>query len=153
MYFMEIFLAEIAKILSTFGVAFFSFWGAIPAGLALGLHPLAIILITTASYMIGVLLVILPANSIRNWVMKRWGEHLNVDKESDSMLMRIWRKYGVIGFGLIAPMTTGAQIGGIIGTALNIPRRQLILWMFVGVVAWAIILTGIAVAGVGLITS
>lgn len=149
---MEIILAEIAKILSIFGLSWFSFWPAIPAGLALGLHPLAVILITSTSYMSGVLVVILPAKSIREWVMRRWGNNLNVSDENNSIFMRMWRKYGVIGFGLIAPMTTGSQLGGIIGTALDIPRKQLILWMFVGVLGWAILLTGLAVAGIGLVS-
>ncbi len=150
---MDIILAEIAKVASTFGIAWFSFWGAIPAGLALGLHPIAIIIITSLSYLSGILIVILPAKSVRDWVMKRFGKNMNLSDESDSFFMRMWRKYGVIGFGLIAPMTTGAQLGAIIGTTLDIPRKQLILWMFIGVVVWAIGLTILAVAGVELLTT
>ncbi len=150
---MDIFVAEIAKIASVFGVAWFSFWGAIPAGLALGVHPIAIIIITSASYLSAVLIVILPAKSVRDWIMQRFGKNFNLDDNKDSLFMRIWNKYGVIGFGLIAPMTTGAQLGAIIGTALDIPRKQLILWMLIGVILWAIILTGLAVAGVGLVIS
>lgn len=150
---MDIIFAEIAKVASTFGIAWFSFWGAIPAGLAFGLHPIAIIIITSVSYLSGVLVVILPAKSVRDWVMRRFGKNINLSDDNDSFFMRMWRLYGVIGFGLIAPMTTGAQLGAIIGTALDIPRKQLILWMLIGVIAWAIVLTGLAVAGVQLVTS
>jgi len=150
---MEIVIAEIAKLMSIFGLSWFSFWPAIPAGLALGLHPVAVVLVTSISYMSGVLIVILPAKSVRDWVIHRWGKNLNLSDESDSLFMRMWRKYGVIGFGLIAPMTTGAQLGAIIGITLDIPRKQLIIWMFIGVVAWAILLTGLALAGVELVTS
>lgn len=150
---MEIVIAEIAKLMSIFGLSWFSFWPAIPAGLALGLHPATVVLVTSISYMSGVLIVILPAKSVRDWVMRRWSKNLNLSDEGDSLFMRMWRKYGVIGFGLIAPMTTGAQLGAIIGITLDIPRKQLITWMFIGVVAWAILLTGLALAGVKLVTA
>jgi len=148
---MDSVLAEIAKSVSVFGWAWFSFWTAIPAGLALGLHPFAVILITSTSYISGILIVLLPARSVREWVMRRFGKNLGDSTQDDKLYMRLWKRYGVIGFGLIAPMTVGAQLGAIIGVALNIPRNKLILWMTIGVVAWSVGLTILAVAGVSLV--
>ena len=150
---MDVLLAEMAKAVSIFGLAWFSFWPAIPAGLALGLHPLAVILITSSSYISGILLFVLPSQSVRQWAMNRFGKNLDNATSDDRFIMRLWNRYGVIGFGLIAPMTTGAQIGTIIGIALNIPRRKLILWMSIGVIMWAVGLTLLAVAGVSLVSS
>ena len=129
---MEIIAAELAKVLSVFGIAWFSFWAAIPAGLALGLHPLAVILVTSLSYASGVLVCVLPAQSVRRWVMRRFGGRLAQSTRDDQFIMRLWQRYGVIGFGLIAPMTTGAQLGAIIGITLNIPRNRLVIAMMVG---------------------
>ncbi len=148
---MDSVLAEIAKSLSLFVWAWLSFWSAIPAGLALGLHPLAIIIITSSSYFSGILIVLLPARSVREWAMRRFGKDLDDSTQDDRLYMRLWKRYGVIGFGLIAPMTVGAQLGAIIGVALNIPRNKLILWMTIGVIAWSIGLTMLAVAGVSLV--
>ncbi len=150
---MDVVLAEIAKGLSIFGLSWFSFWPAIPAGLALGLHPLAVILITSCSYISGVLLFVLPSQSVRQWAMNKFGKNLDDSTADDRFIIRLWRRYGVIGFGLLAPMTTGAQLGTIIGIALNIPRKQLIIWMTLGVVAWAVGLTLLAITGVSLVTS
>lgn len=150
---MDIILAEVAKGLSIFGLAWFSFWTAIPAGLALGIHPIPIILITSTSYISGILICILPAQSVRTWVMKRFSTQLDQSTQDNRFIMRLWHRYGIIGFGLIAPMTVGAQLGAIIGIALNIPRRKLVLWMIIGVIAWSVGLTLLAVAGVGLVTS
>jgi hypothetical protein len=150
---MDIALAEIAKGLSVFGWAWFSFWTAIPTGLALGLHPIAVIAITSSSYISGIVLVLLPAKSIRDWVNRRYGKNLDESTQDSRLFMRMWRRYGVIGFGLIAPMTVGAQLGVMIGVALNISRRQLLLWMTTGVVAWSVGLTFLAVTGVNLVTT
>lgn len=149
---MDMILAEVAKGLSIFGLAWFSFWTAIPAGLALSIHPIAIILITSTSYISGILICILPAQSVRIWVMKRFGKQLDQSTQDDRFIMRLWHRYGIIGFGLIAPMTVGAQLGAIIGIALNIPRKKLVLWMIIGVILWSVGLTLLAAAGVGLVT-
>jgi hypothetical protein len=149
---MDSVLAEIAKSLSVFAWAWLSFWSAIPAGLALGLHPLTVIILTSTSYISGILLVLLPARSIREWAMRRFGKNLDNSTQDDRLYIKLWKRYGVIGFGLIAPMTLGAQLGAIIGVALNIPRNKLILWMTIGVVAWSVGLILLAVAGVQLIT-
>ena len=83
--------------------------------------------------------------------MKRFGKNLDASQHENILFMRIWRRYGVIGFGLLAPMTVGAQLGAIIGVTLNISCRQLILWMSLGVSIWSVALTLLAVAGVNLV--
>ena len=138
-------LVEFAKVFTIFGIAWFSFWAAIPSGLALGLHPLTIILTTSLSYTSGILICILPAQFLRRWVMKRFEKRLEHSTNHQSLIIRLWRRYGVIGFGLVAPMTTGAQLGAIIGITLNIPQRRLMVAMTIGAIIWAV---GLTVAGV-----
>jgi hypothetical protein len=60
----------------------------------------------------------------------------------------MWRRYGVVGFGIIAPMTVGAQIGAMIGLALNVPGRRLLIWMSIGALLWSILLTVAVLLGV-----
>lgn len=150
---MDILSLEIAKTIGIFGLSMVSFWAAIPTALALGFNPLAIILITSSSYASSVLLFIVPARFIRKWMLKRFGNHIERSTRCDSVVMRLWRQYGVIGFGLIAPIVTGAYLGAMIGIALNIPRKRLTLWMIVGVFAWSAILTFGGLAGVTLIAA
>ena len=144
--------AELVKVMTVFGIAWFSFWAAIPSGLALGLHPLAIVLTTSLSYSSGILVCVLPAQWLQRWIMKRFANQLNKTTRSQSLIMRLWQRYGVIGFGLIAPMTIGAQLGTIVGMALNIPRKQLLLAMTIGAIVWAIVLTALGVVGVSQLT-
>lgn len=132
-------LAEIAKVASTFTLAFFSFWTAIPAGLALGLTPLVVIATTTLSYASGVALITLFGGRIRDWIMRRLGQ--SGAANPDSRIHRIWRRYGLLGLGLAAPMTVGAQIGAALGIALDARPRRLFLAMSLGALVWSILLT------------
>ncbi|MBZ0290772.1 MAG: small multi-drug export protein [Anaerolineae bacterium] len=136
----------IPKIVSIFALAFFYFWPAIPAGLALGLSPLAVILTTSLSYATGVAVVTLLGERVRASVMKRLGRKAEV--KSDGFLRRVWDKYGMVGLGLLAPMTVGAQIGAAIGLALNGKPRNLFIALALGGLAWSIALTAAVTLGV-----
>jgi hypothetical protein len=143
---MDEFVANLPKIASIFSLAFFSFWPAIPAGLALGLSPLAVISTTTASYAAGVALVTLFGERVRNWILKRLGRRAEINPEG--RLYRIWSRYGIIGLGLLAPMTVGAQIGAALGLALNSKPRGLFIALSLGALAWSIGLTAAVSLGV-----
>jgi hypothetical protein len=143
---MDAFLADLPKIASIFALAFFSFWPAIPAGLALGLAPVTVIVTTTLSYSTGAALVALFGGPIRDWIMKRIGDRSAL--ASQGRLRQIWDRFGIIGLGLAAPLTVGAQIGAAIGLALNAPPRRLFLWMALGGLVWSIALTALVSLGV-----
>lgn len=135
----------LAGLVSTFGMAFLYFWAAIPAGLALGLPPLLVILTTTLSYTLGVALVTVLGEGVRGWVLRRLGDRAVLS--SDSLMGRVWQRYGVVGLGLAAPVTVGAQIGAAVGVALGAPRGRLIAWMVIGALLWSIGLTLVITLG------
>jgi hypothetical protein len=137
--------ADLPKVLSIFGLAFFYFWPSIPAGLALGLSPLTVMITASLSYTAGVAVVTLLGERVRDWVLKRLGR--KADANADSPIRRIWQKYGVVGLGLLAPMTVGAQIGAALGLAFNSKPRTLFLSLALGGLIWSIILTAAVLLG------
>ncbi len=116
-------LAELGKIASVFGVAFFSLWGAVPVGLALGLSPVVIAATCTLSYGVGAWLVLFLGEPFRRWLYKRIGHKLPTDPNSRTR--RILDKYGAPGLGGIAPVTLGSQLGALVGLMVNMPRGRL----------------------------
>lgn len=138
--------AEAPRIVSVFALAFFSFWPAIPAGLALGLAPPLVIATTTLSYVCGVALVLLPGERLRAWVLRRFNRQA-VDAPP-GVLGRVWARWGVIGLGLLGPMTVGAQLGAGLGLALRAKPRVLFVWMALGALAWSTLLTLAVTLGV-----
>ena len=129
--------ADLPKLISVFGIAFLSLWASIPAGLALGLSPVPIVATATVSYAAGVALVVFLGQPVRDWIMRRFGDKVSGDP--NSAVRRAWERYGLIGLALLAPITTGAQIGAAMGMALNAPARRLFLLMSLGGLLWAIL--------------
>lgn len=130
---------DLSKIVSVFALAFFSFWPAIPAGLALGLAPAVVIATTTLSYVCGAALVLLPGERVRRIILARLERR--VAQGPPGALRRAWARWGVMGLGLLGPMTVGAQVGAALGLALNAGARPLFGWMFLGALAWSVLLT------------
>ncbi len=136
----------LAQLLGVFGIAFFSFWASIPAGLALGLSPVLVAATATVSYAAGVGLVLLIGERIRAPLMRRFGA--TAIYRPESAIRRAWDRYGLVGLGLIAPMLTGSMIGAAIGLALGTPPRRLFAWMVVGAGLWSVLITLAVLAGV-----
>ena len=102
------------------------------------------------SYACGVALVVIVGQPVRDWIMRRFGG--KATSNPDSAIRRVWNRYGLIGLALLAPVTTGAQIGAIIGMSLNAPPRRLFVLMSLGGLLWAVIfaaLISLGVAAVG----
>lgn len=130
---------DILKLGSVFAVAFFSFWASIPAGVALGIAPMIAGITAWVSYVAGVVLIVLIGEPIRVRLLRRFGG--KTASNPNSLIRRAWDRFGLIGLALLAPATTGAQIGAIIGLSLGIPARRLMIAMPLGAALWAIALT------------
>ncbi len=128
-------------IISTFGLAFFYFIAAIPAGAALQLPILIAAITAGVSYAAGVIVVVLIGAPLRERLTKRF--NISTTHDSNKLIWRVWDRYGLIGLSLLAPVTLGAQIGALIGLSLGVKPRSLVIGMALGIVPWCV---GIAVA-------
>lgn len=140
----------LAGLASVFGIAFLSLWASIPAGLALGVHVAAVVITAAVSYACGVGLIVLVGQPLRDRILRRFGG--KSVRNPDSAILRVWDRYGVIGLALLAPVTTGAQIGAIIGMSLNAPPRRLFVWMSLGGLLWAVIFAALILLGVAAVS-
>jgi uncharacterized membrane protein len=137
---------EVAALMSVFGIAFFYFWASIPAGIAQGLSPVLVVLVAALSYTCGVGIVIIAGQPVRDWILKRFGGKSPANPNSS--IRRVWDRYGLIGLALLAPVTTGSQIGAIIGLSFNAPPRRLFVMMSLGGLLWGIIVAVLVSLGV-----
>jgi membrane protein YqaA with SNARE-associated domain len=121
-------------------------WIAIPLGFALGLNPWIICFVSAAGSITAAIGVSLIGDNIRdrflNWKYK--------DEKSlkKSRMHHIWKKYGVVGLGLLSPLLLGAPLGAAMGIALGVARNSLIFWMSVGIILWSIGLTLLGIGGI-----
>jgi hypothetical protein len=121
-----------------FGWAFFSFWSAIPAGIALNVAPVLVTLTVTLSYGSGVALVLLVGAPLRERIRRRMeknnGETLTPNRIVIAV-QRAWDRFGLLGLALLAPMTVGAQVGAVIGLSFGTRPLRLLVAMTLGAAA------------------
>lgn len=135
---------EIAiKILAVLGLGALELWTAVPAGFALGLHPILTAVSAAAGAVLAVLVVLVLGERVRVWLGRRHSS----TPSSHRSLRRIWMRYGVAGLGLAAPLLVGAPLGTALGLLLGAQPSHLLRWMVLGVVGWSALLTLAAVMG------
>lgn len=129
----------VLKLLTILGLGVIALWAAIPAGLALQVHPVAVGITAAIGAMLGALIVVLLGERVRTWLAQR---HEGKDKKGRRRLIyRIWQCYGVVGLGLLAPLLAGAPLGVALGLTLGVPAGRLLLWISLGIVLWSMGLT------------
>jgi len=140
---------EVMKLLTVFGLGVVELWVAIPAGLSLQLHPIAVGITAGSGAILGAVAVVLLGERVRYWLVRR---HQSENKEQQhGSFYRIWHRFGIIGLGLLTPLLTGALLGAALGLTLGVPAKRLLLWISLGVALWSVVLTtGAAIGWIGI---
>jgi uncharacterized membrane protein len=131
---------------SVFLLGGFELWIAIPAGLALGLPPIMAGVLSFAGAITGLLIILLAGGKLRRWLLKKHQKPNG--KAKPNRIKRIWDRYGVIGLGLLAPITTGVPLGAAIGLAFGASSGRMLLWMSLGAAIWSTIIAWGAAFGI-----
>jgi hypothetical protein len=140
--------ASISAVVAVFGLAVVEIWFAVPTGLALGLAPWLVWIITLAGSLTGVAIVAVGGHRVRTWVAARRRGWMAA---RTGRIYGIWIRFGVPGWGLTSPLLVAPAMGTAIGLLLGAPRGRLLIWMAAGVVIWTTILVIAGAVGVRLI--
>ena len=127
------------KLLTILGLGAVELWAAIPVGLALQLHPVAVGITAAIGAILGASAVVLLGERLRTWLVQWHGG--KEEKREHGLIYRIWHRYGVIGLGLLAPLLTGAPLGAALGLTFGVPAGRLLFWTSLGIVLWSTVLT------------
>lgn len=123
------------KLLTIFVLGIAELWAAAPAGVVMRLHPLLVFVVAAAGAITGGTVVVLLGERVRAWIKKR-RRFENVEKKQ-GLVYRVWQCYGVIGWGLLAPLLVGSPLGAAFGLVLGAPARRLLIWLAVGSLLWS----------------
>jgi hypothetical protein len=137
-------VSSLLQLLSVFGIAMAELWAAVPAGIAMGLPAPLVWAATLCGALTGVWIVVFAGDRVRAWLIARFGHG---GDRPGSRMRRVWERYGVVGWGLLAPLVLGAPLAAAIGVALGAARTRLVLWLGVGVTLWTSVLTAAVVVG------
>jgi hypothetical protein len=133
----------LGKLLSVFALGMVGLWEGIPLGFVLGLPPFLTGLTSAMGSTVATLLAMLVGDRIRARLAAKRAK----GPPRDRLIDRVWRRYGIVGFGLVAPCLIGAPAGVALGLFLRAPSGRLLFWLIVGIGLWAVILTGAGVYG------
>ena len=133
---------QLSKLLSTAAAGALDVWVGIITGLALGLSPAVSGAVSIASAIVGVTLVVAFGGRLRHLVYR--SRRLARRRER---IESVWKRYGIPGVALQAPLLTGPILATLLALALGAPARSLLVWMLASVVFWGAVITGAAALG------
>ena len=136
---------QLLKLLSTAAAGALDVWVGIITGVALGLSAFSSGAASIAGAVVGVALVVALGGRMRDLIYR--SRRLARRRER---IERVWRRYGLPGVALQAPLLTGPLLATLLALALGAPPRPLLLWMLASVVLWGAVLTGATALGFSL---
>jgi putative small multi-drug export protein len=128
---------QVLKLLSTAAAGALDVWVGIITGVAVGLSPASSGAVSIASAIVGVTLVVAVGGRLQQLIYR--SHHLAKRRER---VERVWKRYGIPGVALQAPLLTGPLLATLLALALGAPPRSLLWWMLASVVFWGAVLTG-----------
>lgn len=134
------------KVLSTAAAGALDVWVGIFTGVALGLHPVSSGAVSIASALVGVTLVVVAGERLQGRIYQ--SRRLARGRER---IERVWKRYGIPGVALQAPLLTGPLLATVLALGLGAPARPLLIWMLTSIVLWGAALTGAAALGLSVV--
>ena len=139
-------MGMLLKLLSTAAAGALDVWVGIFTGVALGLHPVLSGAVSMASALVGVTLVVAAGERLQGRIYR--SRRLAKRRKR---IERVWKRYGIPGVALQAPLLTGPLLATVLALGLGAPPRPLLVWMLASIVLWGGILTGAAALGLSFI--
>ncbi len=124
-------------IAAAFGLGFLYFLGAIPSGAAAGAPVWAAAFAAWLGYSAGGAVVLAAGAPLRDWLVRRL--KIPVARDPSKLVWRAWDKWGLAGLGLLAPVTIGPQVGGILALAMNGRPLRIFVALSAGVMPWCVL--------------
>jgi putative small multi-drug export protein len=128
---------QLLKLLSTAAAGALDVWVGIITGVAVGLSPALSGAVSITSALAGVTLVVAVGGRLQQLIYR--SRQLAKRRER---VERVWKRYGIPGLALQAPLLTGPLLATLLALSLGAPPRPLLLWMLASVVFWGMVLTG-----------
>ncbi len=111
---------QLLKLLSTAAAGALDVWVGIITGVALGLSPALSGAVSIASALAGVTLVVAAGGRLGHLIYR--SRRLAKRRER---IERVWKRYGIPGVALQAPLLTGPLLATLLALALGAPPRPL----------------------------
>lgn len=114
----------------------------IPVGVALGMSPIAVGVISFLGNFIMVIVFAMFFRQIAEWRNKRRAKKGKTGPtKRETRARHIWEKYGLPVFALISPSILGTDIAALMALVFGSSKPRVVTLMGVSLVAWSIVMT------------
>ena len=134
--------------MTAFGLGFVYFIAAIPAATAAGAGVWWAALAAGMGYVAGGVAILLAGAPLRGWLVRKL--RIPVEKDETKLVWRIWRRGGLLGLCLLAPVTIGPQATAVIALAVGEKAPRIAGAIALGVTPWCVVFAVLVSFGVKL---
>lgn len=96
-------------------------------------------------YSAGGGLILLLGVPAQEWVLQRW--NFSLAPNPNKLFWRVLDRYGIVGLGLIAPITIGPQLAALVLLALRINPKKIAIAISLGAVPWTLLFASLIATG------
>ena len=126
----------------------------VPLGIAWGLHPVSVSIVGFVGNWIPVLAIGFFFAQISRWFRRRRARKLGISEEEAltagkkaTRARKIWDRYGMPGFALLAPAIVGTDIAALLALAFGSSKRWVMIWITLSLAVWTVVLAAGAYYG------
>jgi hypothetical protein len=141
---------SLSGLMTACGLGVLYFIAAIPAGAAAGAPAWLAGLAAWAGYVVGGGVVLLAGAPLREWLVRKL--RIPVEKDEAKLVWRIWRRGGLLGLCLLAPVTIGPQATAVIALAVGERAPRIALAIALGVAPWCLLFAVLTTFGFKLVS-
>ena len=134
--------------MTAFGLGFVYFIAAIPAATAAGAGVWWAALAAGMGYVAGGVAILLAGAPLRGWLVRKL--RIPMEKDETKLVWRIWRRGGLLGLCLLAPVTIGPQATAVIALAVGEKAPRIAGAIALGVTPWCVVFAVLVSFGVKL---
>lgn len=121
----------------------------IPAGIALGLDPLAVSILAFTGNLTTVYFLIFAHHYLSSIFHKcKSGENKKTPSKRKKKALHIWNKYGLPGLAFISPLTVGTHFATFIALSFKSKKYMVTMWITLSIFVWTVIVTIVSYYGI-----
>ncbi len=121
----------------------------IPAGILLGLPPVAVVGTAVVGNLATVALVAFGGERVRDWMLARRRRRVEGEQGGRApRAERLMSRFGVPGLAILGPLGVGTQLSAAIVVALGVSGRRAFAWVGASTIGWSVLVALIVAWGI-----
>jgi uncharacterized membrane protein len=125
----------------------------IPAGILLGLPPVAVVVTAIVGNLTTVALVAFGGERVRTWMLTRRRRRRAEEPEGDgggraSRAEHVMARFGVPGLAILGPLGVGTQLSAAIVVSLGVSGRRAFAWVGASTIGWSVLVALLVAWGI-----